>query len=247
MLAIIAYKNLFPRDFADLQLNQGFVYTLFNNKELLIEEVVKSLSERISETIHQIELAKSEQLKTIKELDAAFEDKKTIDRWGKKQNLSTTDKQDYAERRQAIENRLNNRIPDLEEEHDYMTYFYENSLSRIDKTFLRSVTDRETNEYTYQLKNPQMVVSRLRLVDFDQDEILNFSLLTYLLHTQTHIEYLGRFIEQLKETKNFKFIGAYFDVTAEMPTHIRYLNIRKEGYYKIVRTKPAKPLAQELL
>lgn len=28
MLAIIAYKNLFPRDFADLQLNQGFVYTL---------------------------------------------------------------------------------------------------------------------------------------------------------------------------------------------------------------------------
>ena len=29
MLAIVAYKNLFPRDFADLQLNQGFVYALF--------------------------------------------------------------------------------------------------------------------------------------------------------------------------------------------------------------------------
>lgn len=294
MLAMIAYKNLFPRDFADLQLNQGFVYTLFNNKELLIEEEVKSLSERISETIHQIELAKSEHLKTIKELDAAFEDKKTTDRWGRKQALSTTDKQDYAERRQAIENRLNNRIPDLEEEQfrleqeliltrskslcdiitrdnisaifsvtstneigavtdfkeiksseyfdllkylirngyidetyaDYMTYFYENSLSRIDKTFLRSVTDRKAKEYTYQLKNPQMVVSRLRLVDFDQEEILNFSLLTYLLHTQTHIEYLERFIDQLKETKNFKFIGAYFNVTDEMPTYIRYLNIR---------------------
>ena len=37
---------------------------------------MKSLSERIAETIHQIELAKSEHLKTIKELDAAFEDKK---------------------------------------------------------------------------------------------------------------------------------------------------------------------------
>lgn len=33
---------------------------------------------------------------------------------------------------------------------DYMTYFYENSLSRIDKTFLRSVTDRKAKEYTYQ-------------------------------------------------------------------------------------------------
>ncbi len=172
--------------------------------------------------------------------------KKRIDRWGKKQNLSTTDKQDYAERRQAIENRLNNRIPDLEEEHDYMTYFYENSLSRIDKTFLRSVTDRETNEYTYQLKNPQMVVSRLRLVDFDQDEILNFSLLTYLLHTQTHIEYLGRFIEQLKETKNFKFIGAYFDVTAEMPTHIRYLQHKEGGVLQNSKNKTCKTVSTRI-
>lgn len=109
---------------------------------------------------------------------------------------------------------------------DYMTYFYENSLSRIDKTFLRSVTDRKAKEYTYQLKNPQMVISRLRLIDFDQEEILNFSLLTYLLHTQTHIKYLERFLDQLKKTKNFKFIGAYFDVTSEMPSYIKYLNIQ---------------------
>lgn len=155
-----------------------------------------------------------------------------IDYWNRKQDLSESDKQDYTERRQAIENRLNNKILDLEEEifrlkqelilmqskslddiitrdnistifsitstneigvvtdfneiksseyfdllkylirngyidetyADYMTYFYENSLSRIDKTFLRSVTDRKAKEYTYQLKNPQMVISRLRRV-----------------------------------------------------------------------------------
>lgn len=300
MLAIIAYKNLFPRDFADLQLNQGFVYTLFNNKEFFIEEEVKSLSERIAETIHQIELVKNEHLKTIKELDTVFEDKKTVDRWNRKQDLSESDKQDYDERRKAIENRLKNRIPSLEEEQfrleqeliltrskslsdiitrdnisaifsitstneigavtdfkeiksseyfdlikylirngyidetyaDYMTYFYENSLSRIDKTFLRSVTDKKAKEYSYQLKNPQMVVSRLRLVDFDQEEILNFSLLTYLLHTQTYVEYLERFIDQLKETNNFKFIGTYFDLTSEMPAYIKYMNIMwPEAFY----------------
>ena len=64
---------------------------------------------------------------------------------------------------------------------DYMTYFYENSLSRVDKTFLRSVTDKKAKEYTYKLKNPQLVVSRLRLADFGQEETLNFDLLTYLL------------------------------------------------------------------
>lgn len=302
MLAIIAYKNLFPRDFADLQLNQGFVCTLFNNKEQFIAEEVKRLSEKISEIGHKIELAKNEHLKTIKELDAAFEDKKPIDYWNRKQELSAADKKDYADRKQAIENRLNNTIPDLESEKssleqeliltqnkplwgiitrdninkifgitstneigivtsfneiksseyfdllkylirngyidetyaDYMTYFYENSLSRIDKTFLRSVTDRKSKEYTYQLKNPALVVSRLRLVDFDQEEILNFDLLTYLLQTQFHIEYLERFIDQLRETKNFKFIGAYFDVTTEMPNYIKYINIRWSEVFNTV-------------
>lgn len=48
MLAIIAYKNLFPNDFADLQLNKGFVYNLFNKKDFFISEEVKKLDERIS-------------------------------------------------------------------------------------------------------------------------------------------------------------------------------------------------------
>jgi len=38
MLAMITYKNLFPRDFSDLQLDRGFVYSLFSKKsELIIE------------------------------------------------------------------------------------------------------------------------------------------------------------------------------------------------------------------
>lgn len=293
MLAIIAYKNLFPRDFADLQLNQGFVCTLFNNKEQFIAEEVKRLSEKITEIGHKIELAKNEHLKTIKELDAAFEDKKPIDCWNRKQDPSAADAKDYAGRKQAIETRLNNAIPDLESKKlsleqeliliqnkplcdiitrdninkifsitstneigcitdfneikgseyfdllkylirngyidetyaDYMTYFYENSLSRVDKIFLRSITDRKAKEYTYHLKNPALIVSRLRLVDFDQEEILNFDLLTYLLQTTSHIKYLERLIDQLRETKNFKFIGEYFDIAPEIQPYIKYLNI----------------------
>lgn len=293
MLAIIAYKNLFPRDFADLQLNQGFVCTLFNNKEQFIAEEVKRLSEKISEIGHKIELAKNEHLKTIKELDAVFEDKKRTAYYNLRQELSAADAKDYAERKQAIETRLNNAIPDLESKKlsleqeliliqnkplcdiiardninkifsitstneigcitdfneikgseyfdllkylirngyidetyaDYMTYFYENSLSRVDKIFLRSITDRKAKEYTYHLKNPALIVSRLRLVDFDQEEILNFDLLTYLLQATSHIKYLERLIDQLRETKNFKFIGEYFDIAPEIQPYIKYLNI----------------------
>lgn len=292
MLAIIAYKNLFPRDFADLQLNQGFVYTIFDSRDLFIAQEIEKLAKQISEKNDEIDMAKNEHLSTIKELDAAYEDKRPV-RYGYKQDLSDADKASYAKRKQAMENRLNNNIPKLENEKlyleqkrisiqnrqlyqiitrdnidtifsitstneigkvtefneiksseyfdllkylirngyidetyaDYMTYFYENSLSRIDKTFLRSVTDKKAKEFTYKLKNPKLVVSRLRLVDFDQEEALNFDLFTYLLQT-SRIDYIERLIDQLKGTKNFKFVGAYFDVTTELPAYIKCLNLR---------------------
>lgn len=70
-----------------------------------------------------------------------------------------------------------------------------------------------------------MIVSRLRLVDFDQEETLNFDLFTYLLQT-SHIDYVKRLINQLKGTKNLKFIGAYFDTTIELSAYIKHLNMR---------------------
>lgn len=305
MLAIIAYKNLFPRDFADLQLNQGFVYTLFDKKDSFIEAERTEIEKAIDERQQRIATSKKEHLVSMRELNAAFADKYLKNHsWSRKDDsdlsdfmmnyLSESNKNEYLYRKRILEDKLSENSDELRREifslerkvieikskqlhqiitrdnidtifsitsineigtvttfneiksseyfdllkylirdgyidetyADYMTYFYENSLSRIDKTFLRSVTDKKAKEYTYQLKSPKLVVSRLRLVDFDQEEVLNFDLLTYLLQTQSHIEYLERFIDQLSETKNFEFIGAYFDITTEMPAYIKYLNIR---------------------
>ena len=249
MFAIIAYKNLFPRDFAELQLNQGFVYTLFYSKDRFIAKEIQTLNERISKKDHEIELAKNEHLKSIAELDVVFDNKRPTNYYGRRPDLSQEDQNEYSERKKAIEDKLSDKIPVIENEKllleekivsiqneqlseiitrdnidsifgikseneigkvtefneiksseyfdllkylirngyidetyaDYMTYFYENSLSRIDKTFLRSITDKKAKEYNYKLKNPQLVVSRLRLVDFDQEETLNYDLFTYLL------------------------------------------------------------------
>lgn len=60
MLAIIAYKNLFPRDFADLQLNQGFVYTLFSKKTSLLRvkfQKPKEKSKKYAVRFHLIRLS----------------------------------------------------------------------------------------------------------------------------------------------------------------------------------------------
>ncbi len=304
MLAIITYKNLFPRDFTDLQLNQGFVFTIFNNKDKFKEKDLQKLNEQISKKEQEIEMTKDEHLKTIKELDIIFNERKNRNFCAR---LTDEDKIEHSERKKAIENRLNNKISVIENEKifleqqivlmknkqlkdiitresinsifsitseneigtvsnfneiksseyfdilkylirngyidenyaDYMTYFYENSLNRVDKIFLRSITDKKAKEYTYQLKNPELVVSRLKLSDFDQEEILNFDLLTYLLHTSSQFEYMKRFINQLKNTKNFRFINAFFDITTELPNYIKYLNIQwTEIFLTILNEQP---------
>lgn len=305
MLAIITYKNLFPRDFAELQLNQGFVYAIFNGKDSFIEAEIKEMKENIVERKQKLSAFRDEHLMSLRELNTVFAHEYLNNyTWTHKNDndlsyfvinyLSGNEKSEYLSRKQILEDKSNGKIERLNQEvsvleqkiieiknqqlhqiitrdnidtifgiestddggnttdfkeiksneyfdllkylirngyidetyPDYMTYFYENSLNRIDKTFLRSVTDKKAKEYTYRLKNPMQVISRLRLVDFEQEEILNFDLITCLLQTpRSYIKFIDRVFNQLKETNNFKFVGAYFDITTEMPEFIKHLNL----------------------
>ena len=98
---------------------------------------------------------------------------------------------------------------------DYMTYFYEDSLSAIDKTFLRRVTDKRGADYYFALKEPKKVIDSpiLRKVDFEQEETLNFDLLNYLLQNNDkpkYAAYIKTLITQIQKTENFDFVSKYY-------------------------------------
>lgn len=295
MLAIITYKNLFPRDFSDLQLNQGMVYTLFAKKDDFIKAEIEGLKELADNKKTEIEFVTKEHITSIQELDDVYNAKRSrlpSNDWNKRQKIEKEYNEELPIRKQAIENKLNNRLPYLEDElslleqeiiltqykqlneiitrenidfifkvtttneigvetnfheikgseyfallkylirngfidetyADYMTYFYETSLSRVDKTFLRSITDKKAKEFTYQIKNPALLIDRLRPVDFDQEEILNFNLLQHLLRTPTNLIFLNRFLQQLRNNRNYNFIRGYFDTERELSAFVKCLN-----------------------
>lgn len=305
MLAMITYKNLFPRDFSELQLNQGVVFTLFNKKDEFIADEIEEIENQIEEIQKKIKCLNDEHLISTRELSAAIADKYLRGyNWESKDdnNLSSfilgylngSKREEYVRRKKSLEDKLAGNISQLEDQiyeleekkntlrnqqlyelinrnninrifsttstneigvvrefkeiksseyfdllkylirhgyidetySDYMTYFYENSLSRVDKIFLRSISDSRAKEHTYRLKNPKLVVSRLKIVDFDQEEALNFDLFAYLLKTPDKVEYLNRFINQLKNTKNYEFVGTFFDTRTALPELVRNLNIR---------------------
>lgn len=72
MLALIIFKNLHPRDFADLQMESGIVKQAFKNKDEFIKNKCKELQERINSSIKILENIKSEIFSTKKTLKCAF-------------------------------------------------------------------------------------------------------------------------------------------------------------------------------
>lgn len=296
MLAVIVYKNLFPRDCGELQLGRGFVAALFEHKEDFAERTVQSLRQEQQKLRARLELAEREHLCAKEEVDEVYNPK--IERFKntmRYRRMSEDEEkqlrqleQERSERKQAISDRnqenqeaikaqidelenqieatTSKRLKDLitretigdvfglthkneigdevnfedvksnyyfdllkflirngyidETYSDYMTYFYEGSISRTDKIFLRRITDKRGADYTYRLKEPQRVVDSplLRTVEFKQEETLNFDLLECLLQNSTKqpaVKYLEALMGQLKDTENFDFISKFYDTGRE--------------------------------
>ena len=314
LLAMMVYKNLFPRDFTELQLSKGYVYSLFSKKSTIIKNEIEKINNEITEIDKKIDVFMNEKLKDLEELETIYikfpnyqyiningtnrEDLKTnIDTLkAMKENKgniklyinnawltfdiqktidSLDNNTDYINRKKQINEKLtkkldalkikrthlnnlidkinNKNIKDIlnkdnveilfaendilkefseiknndyfqliryliwngyidETYPDYMTYFYANSITREDKLFLRSITNKKPLDYNYKLKNIEIVLSRIKLSYFEQEEILNFDLLSYLIKNRNKYEnYIKNIFNQLIEGKNVIFISKYLE------------------------------------
>lgn len=326
MLGIIAYKNLFPRDFGYLQLNQGFVATLFSHKESFIKEELKRINSQIRDIEERKTKINNECLTSEYEIDMVTMVNEgmaySIDRYNRSQwyglimgRLSGERQRIYLERRDSVKEAHNGKIEELnkaraeleenilklkdshlagiinrenvdlvfaenyvneigeendfkdvktndyfpllkylirngyidENYADYMTYFYEDSISKTDQIFLRSVADQKAKDYTYQLNNPGKILLRMKQSDFGQEEALNFTLLEYLLTSQTHESYLRKLLEQLKETSNFEFIISYFDWTKNQTVFVKNLNLCWKELFFIMTARKMMTQSQQHL
>ncbi|HCB2376246.1 TPA: hypothetical protein MYR62_005369, partial [Klebsiella pneumoniae] len=75
MLAIITYKNIFPKDFSELQLNKGYIYTLFEKKPEFFKTETTVIERKISEIEIKINSIKTEYLKSPGELELIYNPK----------------------------------------------------------------------------------------------------------------------------------------------------------------------------
>lgn len=72
LLGIIVYKNIFPRDFSDLQLGQGLVYCVLESREKFISKEIEEINKELKLIEKENEDTKAEQLNSIDELDTCY-------------------------------------------------------------------------------------------------------------------------------------------------------------------------------
>lgn len=72
MMALIIFKNLYPCDFADIQMEQGVIKQAFTDKQKYLILKQTAIQSEIDESIEVLDGVQSEALKNIKELKMAF-------------------------------------------------------------------------------------------------------------------------------------------------------------------------------
>lgn len=136
---------------------------------------------------------------------------------------------------------------------DYISIFYEGSLSKSDYQFLINVKTQKNTEFDFKLNKVDNLIKKINQLEFEKEYILNYSLLDFLLLNNKKIK-TSLIFEQLKnESKeSINFIDGFIRNTSEIEQFIKtlcnkwaniwhYLEIesdfseeKKEKYFKLI-------------
>lgn len=220
MMAIIMYKNLFPQDFSELRKRNGYIYDLFINRKntetteiLRLESILEIAATEggYNSEEEQNELEECKRRINFLNTEPIYK-KVTREEQNELFNFSKqNDKDEYIEIKNSlyfdlIKYLILNGYID-EYYYDYITIFYDNSITVNDKNFIISVCNREKLGVDYELNNPERVIEELTEYDFTQEETKNLDLFECLLEEQYRDSCLKNLTLQLMESKDYRFIN----------------------------------------
>lgn len=102
-----------------------------------------------------------------------------------------------------------------EDYYDYISYFYDDIISRGDHDFILATKLNNSVGYEYHLDRPKDVVKNMRLPLFRNQAAMNFDLIDYLITDRSNEEKLNILIETIKDSQTENdFLEEYYNNTA---------------------------------
>lgn len=205
MLSMIVYKNLFPKDFVDLQKRQGYVHFLLSKetKNKLREKQTQAINderrkcentlssgggmlskneENLREIKHKLEVIHQSSFSALA-LSTGAEILKEIFLQNERDNNRSKISYDAVRQNEyfnLLKYLLINGYVD-ETYAEYTTFFYGESLSEADQTYLMNLHENGSPKWELQLSNIPLVLENVSEAELSRDGVLNQSFLLYLL------------------------------------------------------------------
>ena len=232
MMAIITYKNLFPRDFSELQLARGFVHELFQQKSELINRLLLDFQDKKLELSNRIEYAKEELLGSQKDLEILYKAKterlprdyyKELTPEGAK--LKEQYDAEFFKKKQALQDKQDDNLLNLEAK---LTEI-EHEIALIQSRTLSELISRENINELFSAKSYNALGEVNEYKEIKRSEY--FDLLKFLIRNgyidETYNDYMSYFYPGSLKTKDKIFLrrvtdkrGSEFTYTLEDPKMI---------------------------
>lgn len=99
---------------------------------------------------------------------------------------------------------------------DYLSIFYEGSLSRQDYDFLIKIKTQARSEYDFKLDKVENLIKKINIHEFEKDTVLNFDLLNFIIENTNFLEQRSKMIARLanENDSSLRFINEFVDRSA---------------------------------
>jgi hypothetical protein len=108
---------------------------------------------------------------------------------------------------------------------DYVSLFYEGSITKSDHQFLINVKTQTSTEFNYKLNKIDKLISKINEFEFEKEYVLNYNLLDEVLNGSQYKNIKERIFAKLKDQSeaSIKFIDGFLDFGTNIDAFIREL------------------------
>lgn len=128
----------------------------------------------------------------------------------------------------------------IDEEYlDYISIFYEGSISKEDRNYLLNVKSQISTSYDYKLYKVSKLVSQINPIDFGKSYILNYYLLDYLLEFELQSEKSNNILNLVCEPSgsSIQFIDGAVDNLRNVDILIKSICKYWNGFWNYLKTE----------
>jgi hypothetical protein len=119
---------------------------------------------------------------------------------------------------------------------DYISIFYEGSITKSDRDFLLNVKAQTPTDFDYKLVKIEKLIPKIDAIDFSSSNILNYNLLDYILGKDKYLQQCDAMLNILKNESAVAvgFIDGFIDATLNTSTFINLIAKRWPNIWRFL-------------